>query len=56
VTRAEHRARGLELLAMAETAIGHMQYDRAAAYAALATAHLEAARRYRAPDADTAQP
>lgn len=55
MTREQHRARGLELLTMAENALEHQGYDRAAAYAAMATAHFSAACRYRAgvTEADT---
>jgi hypothetical protein len=51
VTRAQHRRRGTDLIAAAEHAADNDLYDRAAAYAAMATAHLTAAQRHPAPAA-----
>jgi hypothetical protein len=54
MARSDHRARGLELLDVAEEALQSRDHEWAGACALLATAHFEAARRYRA-DADTPQ-
>lgn len=44
MTPREHAERAGELIEAAESAVKRQMYDRAAAYAALATAHLAAAR------------